>query len=165
MEIIRNFDYVGTILFTGGMVVFLLGISWGGNQYPWKSAAVIASIIIGILTLAAFFIWELFAPLKEPLVRMHLFKNRDWVITVLLLSIGASVYYGFSIVWPSMVVVVYSDGNAQRDGWLECCVRGAFTLGQIVGGFLCNLIGRSRIQIIIIITAGGALLGGISFFS
>ena len=31
---IKHFDYVGTLLFAAGFVVFLLGLSWGGQLYP-----------------------------------------------------------------------------------------------------------------------------------
>lgn len=157
---VRNFDYIGTVLFTGGMVVFLLGISWGGSVYPWKSAAVISTVIIGALALVGFVAWECLADLKEPLVPMHLFRNRDYNITCGLLAIGASVYYAFGIVWPSMVNVIYAGGDPIYAGWLQCCVGGAFTLGQVVGGFVCKAIGNSRLQIILVTTVGGALLAG-----
>lgn len=159
-EFIRNFDYIGTILFSGGMVVFLLGLSWGGNVYPWASPAVISTCVIGGIALIAFTVWECYAKLQEPLVPMHLFRNRDYNITCILLAIGASVYYAFGIVWPSMVNVIYADGDAIYAGWLQCCVGGAFTLGQVVGGFLCEAIGNSRLQIIVTTAIGGALLGG-----
>ncbi|RFU33262.1 hypothetical protein B7463_g3049, partial [Scytalidium lignicola] len=162
MEVLKNFDFVGTFLFTSGMVVFLLGISWGGSVYPWKSAGPIASIILGFLTLLAFFLWEVYAPLKEPLVPMHLFKNTGWVISVLLLSIGASVYYGFSIVWPQMAAVLYADGDSTYAGWMSCAVPGGITLGQIVGGALAKIIGKTRYQILVVTAVGGALLAGVA---
>lgn len=160
MEVVKNFDFIGTFLFTSGMVVFLLGISWGGSVYSWKSGGPIASMILGFLTLVAFCLWEIYAPLKEPLVPMHLFKNTGWVISVLLLSIGASVYYGFSIVWPQMATVLYADGDATYAGWMACAVPGGITLGQIVGGALAKVIGKTRYQIIAVTTVGGALLAG-----
>lgn len=88
---IKNFDYVGLFLFTVGFLPFLLGLSWGGGAYPWKSAAVIASIVGGFAVLVLFVLYEAFGPVKEPLVPMHLFKNGAWVSASVLLSIGASV--------------------------------------------------------------------------
>jgi MFS family permease len=41
---IMHFDYIGWVIFNAGTLVFLLGISWGGSVYPWKSAAVITSV-------------------------------------------------------------------------------------------------------------------------
>lgn len=79
-------------------------ISWGGSYYPWKSTHVIATILIGFLSLVAFVLYETFMPLKEPLVPMHLFRNIRWVADTLLVALGgASLYYAFAIVWPTMV--------------------------------------------------------------
>lgn len=95
---VKNFDYVGTLLFAGGFVTFLLGLSWGGAVYPWTHAAPIAGITIGGVTLVAFVLWEIYAPIKEPLVPMHLFRNIEWVSAVVLLGLGAGVYYAFAII-------------------------------------------------------------------
>lgn len=99
---VRNFDYVGTFLFAGGFVAFLLGLSWGGAVYPWNHAGPIAGITIGGVTLIAFVLWEIFAPIKEPLVPMHLFKDVGWVSAVILLGLGAGVYYAFAIICKSI---------------------------------------------------------------
>jgi MFS family permease len=57
LEYIKNFDYVGAVLYAAGIVLFLLGISWGGSVYLWKSPAVICGIVIGALCIVAFFCW------------------------------------------------------------------------------------------------------------
>lgn len=98
---IRNFDYVGIFLSSAGFVVFLLGLSWGGVVYPWASAGPIAAIVLGFATLVAFVLWEIYAPIKEPLVPMHLFKNIEWTVAVVVLGLGAGVYYAFAIICES----------------------------------------------------------------
>lgn len=75
MQVIRDFDFVGMILFSGGLLVFLMGLSWGGSVYPWASAHVITTVVVGVVALVAFVLYECFRPLKEPLVPMHLFRN------------------------------------------------------------------------------------------
>ena len=39
-ELVVNFDFIGLILLVGGLLIFLIGISWGGSYYPWKSTHV-----------------------------------------------------------------------------------------------------------------------------
>lgn len=95
---VKNFDYVGALLFAGGLVGLLLGLSWGGSVYPWNHAAPISGITIGGVTLIAFVLWEIYAPIKEPLVPMHLFRNTEWASAVVLLGLGAGVYYAFAII-------------------------------------------------------------------
>ena len=90
MQIIKDFDYVGLILFSGGLLVFLLGVQWGGSLHPWKSAWVIGSIVVGGIAVIAFAFWEAYAPIKEPLVPPHLFRSWPWVATVMTLSLGVS---------------------------------------------------------------------------
>lgn len=33
----KELDFVGILLFIAGTVLFLIGLSWGGTTYPWKS--------------------------------------------------------------------------------------------------------------------------------
>lgn len=57
LEQIKTIDYVGVVLFSVGLGLFLIGISWGGSLYPWNSAQVIATIVVGVVTLVAFGFW------------------------------------------------------------------------------------------------------------
>jgi MFS family permease len=75
IQMIKDFDYVGFILFTGGLIVFLLGLSWGGSVYPWKSAHVICSLVVGGIVLIAFALYECYMTLVDPLIPMYLFRN------------------------------------------------------------------------------------------
>ena len=54
MQELRQLDYGGIVLFSGGLILFLLGVSWGGTLYPWGSAHVVATLVIGIVTLVGF---------------------------------------------------------------------------------------------------------------
>ena len=89
MQQLKDFDWIGTVLFIAGFVIFLLGLSWGGTVYPWKSAHVISTMVVGGLVIVAFALWELYADLKEPLLPMHLFRNFSWVAACILLGLGA----------------------------------------------------------------------------
>ncbi|KAF1969675.1 MFS general substrate transporter [Bimuria novae-zelandiae CBS 107.79] len=163
-QAIKEFDYIGTLILLGVSLCFsVLGLSWGGSVYPWKSAHAISTMVIGGLTLIVFALWEYYAPLMEPLLPMHLFKNFAWVAACVLLGIGSMIYYAMAILWPSMVAVLYTDdgGASMYAGWLSC-VPGMINGGQIVGGFLAAPIGKTRIQCIVAFTVGGALLAAIA---
>jgi sterol desaturase/sphingolipid hydroxylase (fatty acid hydroxylase superfamily) len=85
-----------------------MGISWGGSYYPWKSAHVIATIVVGFF-LVAFVLYKVLAPLKEPLVPMNLFLSIPWVADILLVALRTSVYFAFAIIWPIMVFALYTS--------------------------------------------------------
>jgi Fungal trichothecene efflux pump (TRI12) len=52
-------DWVGGFLFVGSMTAFLMGISWGGVQHPWRSAQTLAPIFVSVATLGVLILWEL----------------------------------------------------------------------------------------------------------
>lgn len=74
-EILSNIDYVGGFLSIAGMLLFMMGMQWGGYQYKWSSAHVLAPLILGVVFLIGFFVWEAkFA--KHPMVCLHIFPYR-----------------------------------------------------------------------------------------
>jgi hypothetical protein len=42
-EIARQIDYVGGLLSVSGMLLFMMGMQWGGYQYKWNTAHVSTS--------------------------------------------------------------------------------------------------------------------------
>lgn len=68
-------------------------------------------LVVGFACLVGLFVYEAYRPLKEPLVPLHLFKNTEWLASVISLSLGASVYYSQAIVWPQMTSTVYAEGR------------------------------------------------------
>ncbi|CAK7242789.1 MAG: hypothetical protein STHCBS139747_004291 [Sporothrix thermara] len=161
---VKHFDYVGTFLFTGGFVVFLLGLSWGGTVYPWRSAGTIAAIVLGALTLAVFVLWEVYAPLREPLVPMHLFRNVEWVAASVLLGLGAGVYYAFAIIWPAQAAVMYNNtsNNLTYLGGISNIVGLGIVGGQVVGGILARPLGKTRIQCMVAFLLGAIFLAAMA---
>jgi len=156
---VRHFDYIGVFLFSVGFVVFLLGLSWGGSVYPWKSAAVISAIVVGTAVLVVFVLWECFAKLEEPLIPIELFKSGRWVAACVLLGLGAGVYYAFAIIWPMQAAVLYSNGDLLYAGRLSVIIGMGIIAGQIAGGCLAAKIGKTKYQCMAVFTIGGILLG------
>ncbi|CAG9993119.1 unnamed protein product [Clonostachys byssicola] len=159
---LKNFDWVGFFLLASGFCVFLLGLSWGGAVYPWKSAATISSIVIGFVVLVAFVLWEIYAPLKEPLIPMHLFKNTQWVVSCVLLGLGAGVYYAFAIIWPMQCATLYNDRDLTYLGGISSLVGVGIISGQIVGGVLTAKIGKAKYQCMTVFTIGGIFLAAVT---
>lgn len=51
-------DLPGFFLLTAGLAIFLTGLNLGGGLYTWSSAPVLATLIVGIITLVAFGVYE-----------------------------------------------------------------------------------------------------------
>lgn len=74
-QLLAEMDYLGLFLFTAGCTSFLIGINFGGRQYPWMSAAVIAPLVAGGVLLIILAFWECYADLKYPLLPPKLFRQ------------------------------------------------------------------------------------------
>lgn len=57
MAELAEMDFGGIFLFVAGCVLFLLGLSWGGQIYSWTSAYVLCTLIIGFATLVGFVVY------------------------------------------------------------------------------------------------------------
>ena len=115
---LRTLDWMGIFLFTAGLVVFLIGLNWGGSSYPWKSGHVLGALFGGFFTLVIFCLWEAFAGLEYPLIPMRLFKNIQYDANVACASFGAVVYYANTVIWPTMIGALFTT-DIKETGWLS----------------------------------------------
>lgn len=74
-QMVRDFDYIGFAFSIGGLLVLLMGLSWGGTVHPWKSGHVIGCVVTGIVSLAVFVVYENVRDLPDPIIPLHLFRN------------------------------------------------------------------------------------------
>ncbi|KAH8651850.1 putative siderophore iron transporter [Tricladium varicosporioides] len=147
MEQFKRLDFLGLVLFTGGLAVFLIGLNWGGSSYPWKSAEVVATIVVGGVVLVTFVLYDgLFHP-GDPLMPLHLFKSRGYLAMVITAMVGSCVYYSMNVLWPQQIAYLF-PGTSTHNGWLACVVGASCLLGQIVGGGLCKVIPKTRYLLI-----------------
>lgn len=142
---------------------FILGLSWGGSVYPWKSAQVIATIVVGFLCLVGLITYEAYFTPKEPLVRIEFFKSRGWLSSALLLGIGASVYYSQALIFPEMAATVYGAEKGPEWVGLVGCLPGiGITIGEIIGGSVAHMVGKSKYQVIVAMSSGTALIAAMA---
>ena len=155
LQYVKSFDYVGAFLLTAGFVVFLFGISVGGTTYPWVSAAPISMIILGLLTLVAFGLWEALHKQPQPIAPPRIFTSIPWLAGAITLGFAASVYYTSAIVWPQQVATLYYPENLTKAGLLSNIPGLANISGQIIGGCSLHLLGSQKIQIVVTFFLGG----------
>jgi MFS family permease len=66
-------DWTGGIMFTGSLVSLLLGLTWGGQLYPWTSWRVILTLAAGGLGLVATLVYEK-SGASQPFIRFRILK-------------------------------------------------------------------------------------------
>ncbi|RDW77731.1 hypothetical protein BP6252_05784 [Coleophoma cylindrospora] len=145
MKQLKGLDWVGIFLFAAGLSLFLIGLNWGGQAYPWSSAQVLCTLLIGVATLAGFCCWEAFSGHEYPLIPMRLFRNIKYDAIVACASIGSMVYYSMTVIWPTLCSALFTT-NVQEIGWLSCAVGGGLLCGQIMGGIGLRVLPRMKIQ-------------------
>ncbi|KAK3903165.1 general substrate transporter [Staphylotrichum tortipilum] len=57
-EKLRRIDFAGNAIFIASTVAVLIGVTWGGTMYPWKSANVLVPLILGLLGFGLFLAYE-----------------------------------------------------------------------------------------------------------
>ena len=160
----KELDFVGIFFFCAGTVLFLIGISWGGSTYPWKSAKVVSCVVVGGMTLVAFAVWESLIFKGVPLMPPRLFKKIGYVAIVIVASVGAMVYYSLTILWPTIIGTVYTT-DVVKIGLQSSVVGGGILLGQCFGGFALSYIPKVKWQLVICSTIGGAFVAALSSVS
>jgi len=72
---LARIDYLGMAIFVASTTLMLYGLTTGGTTHPWKSATVLAPLIIGFAGLGVFIIVE-WKVAKAPMVPVRIFSNR-----------------------------------------------------------------------------------------
>ncbi|EDK40786.2 hypothetical protein PGUG_04884 [Meyerozyma guilliermondii ATCC 6260] len=114
-EKLKMIDYLGTFLFTSGLVVFLLAITFGsGNDFAWDSAAVIVCFILGTLVLIGWCVYN-FGFSKNPLLPWEVVR----IIQVSAASLTLFCAFGSfmsGIIYVSIYFQVIHGANAWHSG-------------------------------------------------
>ncbi|KAL2354515.1 fungal trichothecene efflux pump-domain-containing protein [Cryomyces antarcticus] len=106
-EILAQIDYVGGLLSIAGMLLFMMGMQWGGYQYPWSSAHVLAPLILGVVLLVAFGVWETHGA-KYPMFPKRLRQDpRILGLTLVITFISGANFFSILMFWPTQAFNVY----------------------------------------------------------
>ncbi|KEF56729.1 uncharacterized protein A1O9_06919 [Exophiala aquamarina CBS 119918] len=148
-DMVKSLDWFGMFLFIAGLSVLLIGLNWGGTSYPWDSAHVLATVLVGFATLAAFCIWEGFTTAETIYIPMKLFRNIPYDALVVCAAIGAMIYYSSIVMWPTLIQAIWYQNDTRMVGYYSCFVGGGLITGQILGGLGHKYIPRTRIQMVV----------------
>jgi predicted membrane channel-forming protein YqfA (hemolysin III family) len=73
---LRRLDYTGNIILTLSMVSILIALTYGGTLRSWSSWRTVVPLVLGLLGLVGFHVYEAIGGQKEPVVPARLFINR-----------------------------------------------------------------------------------------
>ena len=73
-------DWIGIPLFTTGIVLFALPLSWAGNLYAWGSFRTLLPLMLGVLILAVFVFYE--RRPSAPIMPYRIFNSKTAAATL-----------------------------------------------------------------------------------
>jgi hypothetical protein len=92
-EKIQRLDWVGYFLLAAGTVSFVLALSWAENPYAWKSAAVLAPLLIGAALLGALVVHQTIFK-KDGLLHNELFRGgRNFSVALFVIFVDGMVFF------------------------------------------------------------------------
>ncbi|KAF4636554.1 hypothetical protein G7Y89_g1533 [Cudoniella acicularis] len=97
LERIVKLDLVGNFLLISAIVMLLLALQWGGDEYAWNSATTIGLIVGAVIELCIFIAWQIYRG-PEALVRPEIVSQR---------TVAASLVFGFFLSGALLVHTYY----------------------------------------------------------
>ncbi|KAL5329803.1 hypothetical protein ACEPPN_003322 [Leptodophora sp. 'Broadleaf-Isolate-01'] len=107
---LAKLDFVGIFLVVGGLTLFMVGINYGDNPYPFSSAYVLGPMICGAVLLICFGLWEWMGT-STGVLPHALFHERNYSITLLVRVVGGMALYGGQAYLPQVCVYVFGLGG------------------------------------------------------
>jgi MFS family permease len=145
---VKALDYGGLALYFAGLILVILGFTWAQGIYAWQDAHVLASLIVGAVLLIAFALYEVYAPLKQPLLPVRLFKIRNITASVFIGSTMQMIWTVSLVFWPIQITALFTTDNVTI-GFLSCAPGIALAAGELIFAPIFATIGHLKWQLVI----------------
>jgi EmrB/QacA subfamily drug resistance transporter len=95
----ESFDFVGMLMMSPGLALFLYGVSSIPAEGKIGSAKVLIPGIVGLVLVVSFVLYS-FKP-KHPLLDLRLFRNRNLAISIITMFLFAIAFFGGLLLVPT----------------------------------------------------------------
>ena len=147
----HRIDYAGGILLGVVATAIILLATWGGTEYGWTSWEIIGLLVIALGALVAFLAVEQRA--AEPMLPLHVFKNRNFSVTMMLTFLVGLGLFGAMTFLPFYQQTV-QGASPTVSGLLMTPLMVGSALTSILAGVLTSKTGKYRLFPIV----GGAVM-------
>ncbi|PPJ30858.1 MFS transporter [Nocardia nova] len=138
----ESFDFLGMLLASPGLALFLFGVSSIPEQHTVASARVLVPAAIGLVLMVGFVFHALRT--EHPLIDLHLFRNRQLTVAVLTAVFFAVAFFGSSLLLPSYLQQV--QGKSTLATGLLIAPQGLGAMVTMpIGGKLVDKIGPGKV--------------------
>jgi EmrB/QacA subfamily drug resistance transporter len=132
-----GFDKAGAFLIFTGLAALLFSVA-EGNTLGWTSPVILGTLALAVITLA-YFVWHELST-ADPLLELRLFKNRNFLLTNLIVSLVFFSFAGVSYLLPFYLQYVKGFG-ASDAGLILTALSVAMMVSGLLSGALYNRIG------------------------
>jgi EmrB/QacA subfamily drug resistance transporter len=137
----HSIDWLGAGVLALGTTALLLGLVWGGNDYPWGSVEVLGALAAAVVLLTAFALIE--RRVREPILPFELLRNQTVSSSVAcMFLVGAAMFGTISFV-PLFVQGVIGTSATSSGVVLTPLMLGAVTT-SFLSGQVVSRTGRYR---------------------
>jgi EmrB/QacA subfamily drug resistance transporter len=154
----HSIDWLGAGVLAAGTASLLLGLVWGGRDYPWTSGHVVVSLALAAILLVSFAVVERRA--REPILPFDVLRNPIVASSVACMALVGMAMFGTISYVPLFVQGVIGTSATSSGVVLTPLMLGAVTT-SILTGQLVSRTGRYRWNAVlgpIALTAGMLLL-------
>ncbi|MFF1528031.1 MFS transporter [Cellulomonas sp. NPDC058312] len=158
-----SIDYWGAALISAGIATLLLWVTFAGTNFDWLSWQTAVMVLGALVVLAVAVVVE--TKVADPIIPMHLFKNRTVVLSVIA-SVAVGVAMFGTSVFLSQYMQVARGKTPTESGLLTVPMILGLFLSSTVAGRLITKYGRYKGFMVagaVALTAGLALMGTIRF--
>ncbi|KAL8987824.1 MAG: hypothetical protein Q9169_008649 [Polycauliona sp. 2 TL-2023] len=138
---ISRVDFMGSILLVLTLVLFLLGITTGGNIVPWSNPLALVPLPISLLFFAAFLYVEAYVA-REPILPLHFLRDRTILCACLTNWFGGMVLYVFLFYIPIYYRIL--GASSTRAGNALVPIGVTLPLGSLLAGYITSRTGRYK---------------------
>jgi predicted MFS family arabinose efflux permease len=137
----HSIDWLGAGILALGTTALLLGLVWGGRQYPWGSPEVISALLAAVVLLSVFALVERRVP--EPILPFDLLRNQTVASSVACMGLVGAAMFGTISFVPLFVQGVIGTSATSSGVVLTPLMLGAVTT-SFISGQIVSRTGRYR---------------------
>lgn len=104
-------DFVGYVLFSGGLTILLIGLAWAGQDgHPWRGASVIAPTVLGGILLVGAFVYDWAFSVRNPFLPPQLLRMvRKFTVILVALFVAGMTFFAMASLLPQATQTVYDS--------------------------------------------------------